>query len=158
MSSLYDLVKTLHILSATVLFGTGLGTAFHMWFAHRSGEPRTIAAVARNTVKADFWFTTPAVVLQPATGIALIHLAGMDPGASWLVAVYGLYGLIGLCWLPVVWLQIRARNLAALAATSGRALPAEYHRAMRLWYRLGWPAFLGTMAIFWLMVAKPELW
>jgi uncharacterized membrane protein len=37
------------------------------------------------------------------------------------------------------------------------ALPAEYHRVMRLRHGLGWPAILGTMAIFWLMVAKPEL-
>ncbi|GGF45321.1 membrane protein [Aliidongia dinghuensis] len=158
MSGLYDLVKTLHILSATVLFGTGLGTAFHMWFAHLGGEPRTIATVARNVVRADFWFTTPAVVLQPATGIALIHLSGIDPAAPWLMAVYGLYLMIGLCWLPVVWLQIRARDLAAVAAASGVTLPAAYYRTMRLWFGLGWPAFLGTMAIFWLMVAKPEFW
>ena len=158
MSGLYDLVKTVHILSATVLFGTGLGTAFHMWFAHRTGEPRTIAAVARNVVRADFWFTTPAVILQPASGLALIHLSGIDPTAAWLMATYGLYLLIGLCWLPVVWLQLRARDLAEAAVRNGHALPDAYHRAMRLWFGLGWPAFLGTMAIFWLMVAKPDLW
>ncbi|HEV2677772.1 MAG TPA: DUF2269 domain-containing protein [Aliidongia sp.] len=158
MSGLYDLVKTVHILSATVLFGTGLGTAFHMWSAHRAGDPRTIAAVARSTVRADFWFTTPAVVLQPASGIALIHLSGIAPATSWLAAAYGLYLLIGLCWLPVVWLQVRARNLAMSAAANGAPLPAEYHRVMGLWFGLGWPAFLGTMAIFWLMVAKPDLW
>ena len=157
MSGLYDLVKTIHILSATVLFGTGLGTAFHMWLAHLNGDPRTVATVARNVVRADFWFTTPAVILQPASGLALIHLSGVDPSTTWLMASYGLYVLIGLCWLPVVWLQIRARDLAAAAAAGGTRLPAEYHRAMRLWFGLGWPAFLGTMAIFWLMVAKPDL-
>jgi len=153
---IYDLIKTLHILSATVLFGTGLGTAFQMWFAHLNGEPRTIATVARNVVRADFWFTTPAVIIQPASGIALIQLSGLDAGASWLTAAYGLYLLIGLCWLPVVWLQIRARDLAVAAAAGGTPLPPEYHRVMRLWFGLGWPAFLGTMAIFWLMVAKPD--
>jgi len=158
MSGLYDLIKTVHILSATVLFGTGLGTAFHMWFAHLSGEPRTIATVARNVVRADFWFTTPAVLLQPASGIVLIHLSGLDPGAHWLLIVYGLYGMIGLCWLPVVWLQLRTRDLANAAAAGGSPLPPEYYRVMRLWFCLGWPAFLGTMAIFWLMVAKPEVW
>ena len=157
MSGLYDLVKTVHILSATVLFGTGLGTAFHMWLAHLNGDPRTVATVARNVVRADFWFTTPAVILQPVSGLALIQLSGMDPSAAWLMAAYGLYGLIGLCWLPVVWLQIRARDLAVAAAAGGTKLPADYHRVMRLWFGLGWPAFLGTMAIFWLMVAKPDL-
>ncbi len=157
MSGLYDLIKTLHILSATVLFGTGLGTAFHMWFAHLSGEPRTVATVARNVVRADFWFTTPAVIVQPASGLLLIHLSGVDAEASWLAVAYGLYGLIGLCWLPVVWLQMRARDLAVVAAECGVPLPAEYYRIMRLWFGLGWPAFLGTLAIFWLMVAKPSL-
>jgi len=157
MNGLYDLVKTLHILSSTVLFGTGLGTAFHMWLAHRDGEPRTIATVARNVVRADLWFTTPAVILQPASGLVLIRLSGIEPTTSWLMAVYGLYVLIGLCWLPVVWLQIRARDLALAAVARGATLPAEYHRVMRLWFALGWPAFLGTMAIFWLMVAKPDL-
>jgi len=154
---IYDLVKTIHILSATILFGTGLGTAFHMWFAHLDGDPRTVATVARNVVRADFWFTTPAVIVQPVSGIALIHLSGLDAGAPWLMAVYGLYLLIGLCWLPVVWLQIRTRDLAVAAADAGTPLPPEYHRVMRLWFGLGWPAFLGTMAIFWLMVAKPPL-
>ena len=153
---IYDLVKTLHILSATVLFGTGLGTAFQMWFAHLSGDPRTVATVARNVVRADFCFTTPAVILQPASGLVLIHLSGLDVAASWLMAAYGLYLLIGLCWLPVVWLQIRARDLAVAAVAGGTPLPPEYHRVMRLWFGLGWPAFLGTMAIFWLMVAKPD--
>jgi uncharacterized membrane protein len=158
LSGLYDLVKTMHILSSTVLFGTGLGTAFHMWFAHLTGEPRTVAAVARNVVRADFWFTTPAVVLQPMSGLALIHLSGIAPAAPWLMAAYGLYLLIGLCWLPVVCLQLRARDLAIAAVESGSALPAGYYRVMRLWFGLGWPAFLATMAIFWLMVAKPDLW
>ncbi|MDB5360228.1 MAG: putative integral rane protein [Rhodospirillales bacterium] len=157
MSGLYDLIKTVHILSATVLFGTGLGTAFQMWFAHLTGDPRTIATVARNVVRADFWFTTPAVILQPASGIALIHLSGLDARASWLMVAYGLYLLIGLCWLPVVWLQIRVRDLAVVAVEDGTPLPPDYHRVMRLWFGLGWPAFLGTLAIFWLMVAKPAL-
>jgi uncharacterized membrane protein len=141
-----------------VLFGTGLGTAFHMWSAHLTGEPRLVAAAARSTVRADFWFTTPAVIVQPASGIVLIQLGGLDPSQPWLMAVYGLYALIGLCWLPVVCLQIRARDLAVAAVASGTALPPAYHRTMRLWFGLGWPAFLGTMAIFWLMVAKPDLW
>lgn len=157
MSDVYVWVKTLHILSATILFGTGLGTAFHMWMTHLSGDVRAIATVARNVVRADFLFTTPAVIVQPLSGAALIWMTATDPRAPWLVVVYGLYVLTGLCWLPVVWLQIRARDLAAASAASGEPLPPLYYRTMRIWFLLGWPAFAAVMAILWLMVAKPSL-
>jgi uncharacterized membrane protein len=61
----YLLLKTVHIVSATILFGTGLGTAFHMWMSHLSGSVPAIAVAAPNTVIADFLFTTPAVIVQP---------------------------------------------------------------------------------------------
>lgn len=156
--TLYFLLKLIHILSATILFGTGLGTAFQMWTVHLSGDPRAVAAVAHNVVRADFLFTTPAVIVQPVTGYLLIRATGTDPLTSWLIAVYALYVLIGLCWLPVVWLQIRIRDLAAMAAAAGTPLPPAYSRMMKRWYALGWPAFAAVLVIFWLMVAKPQLW
>ncbi len=158
MSDPHSWVKILHIVSAAVLFGTGLGTAFQMWMAHRSGDPRSIAIVSRNTVLADFLFTAPAIVIQPATGIALVWLSGFDPLSSWLVVAYALYALAGACWLTVVWLQIQVRNLARKAVAADHPLPAEYRRYMRLWFALGWPAFAAVLAIFWLMVSKPALW
>jgi len=151
-------LKWLHVLSSTVLFGTGIGTAFQMWFAHRRGDVRAIAVVARNTVLADWLFTLPAGIVQPLTGLGLVFASGFDPGASWLVATYVLYIVAFVCWAPVVVLQIRVRDMAGQAVATGAALPAEYHRAMRLWFTLGWPAFLGLVIVFLLMVAKPTLW
>ena len=152
------LLKTLHVLSATLLFGTGLGTAFHMWVTHRRGDVRAIAVTAANVVQADFLFTTPAGIVQPVTGFAMMWLAGFDPLAPWLVASYALYAMAGLCWLPVVVIQLRVARIAQRADRDGVALPAGYHAAMRAWFWLGWPAFLGLIAVFWLMVAKPALW
>ena len=154
MNTLYLAVRVIHIVSATVLFGTGLGTAFQMWMAHRSGDIRVIATVAANVVRADFWFTTPAIIVQPLTGFALMQLAGFDPFSPWLVVAYVLYFVAGACWLPVVWIQMRLRDLAAGDAT----LPPAYHRLFKIWFWLGWPAFSAVLAIFWLMVAKPQLW
>lgn len=158
MSDAYAWIKILHIVSSVVLFGTGLGTAFQMWMAHLSGDPRSIATVSRNVVVADFLFTMPSVVIQPVSGVALIWLAGFDPLAPWLVAAYALYALAGACWLPVVWLQIQVRHVARDAAAADRPLPQNYHRYMGLWFVLGWPAFGAVLAIFWLMVSKPVLW
>ena len=158
MNDPYSWLKMIHIVSATVLFGTGIGTAFQMWMANRTGDIRAIAAVAGNVVIADYLFTTPAVIVQPISGIALIWIVGYDPFSSWLVAVYLLYVLIGACWIPVVTIQIRLRDIARDCAASGRPLPTEYHRKMRLWALLGIPAFSAVLVIFWLMVSKPALW
>lgn len=151
------LLKWLHILSATALFGTGAGTAFAMWAAHRRGTPEGIALVARNVVTADWVFTTPAVVLQPVTGYALASARGWPLSTPWLVWSFVLYALIGACWLPVVWLQLRLRDLAADAVARRQPLPAQYWRYARYWELLGYPAFLLGLVIYWLMIAKPAL-
>ena len=154
----YVLLKFLHIVSSTLLFGTGLGTAFFMWFAHRSGDVATIAWAARLTVRADWCFTTPAVIVQPLTGVALMHLVGYPLTSAWLVAGIALYLVAGACWLPVVLLQLRVAALSAQALRTRTPLPTAYFTCMRWWFVLGWPAFAAVLATFWLMVAKPALW
>jgi uncharacterized membrane protein len=110
---------------------------------------------ARFTVLADYVFTAPAVVLQPLTGILLIINGGFDPHALWLNLTYGLYLLAGLCWLPVVWIQIQMKRMLASCVESGRDIPERYYKLYRVWFLLGWPAFLSLIAIFYLMITKP---
>jgi uncharacterized membrane protein len=154
----YALLKFVHIVSATLLFGTGLGTAFFMWMTHRTGNVTAIAAAARITVLADWLFTTPAVIVQPLSGVLLMRLVGYPLSTSWLVVAIALYVLAGACWLPVVALQMRMRDYAVHAARDSVPLPPAYQRCMRWWFALGWPAFAAVLATFWLMVAKPALW
>lgn len=151
----YLLLKTVHILSSTLLFGTGLGTAFHGWMANRSGDGGARRVVNRNVVLADWLFTTPAVIVQPVTGVWLAHIAGFPLTTGWLAASIALYLMVGACWLPVVGIQIRMRRIAD-ATPSHLPLPARYSQLSRLWFLLGWPAFIGVIVIFWLMVTKPE--
>ncbi|QDC08943.1 DUF2269 domain-containing protein [Oceanicola sp. D3] len=154
----YLTLKWLHILSSTVLFGTGIGTAFQMVMAMRTGNAQSIAHTAHHVVLADWLFTTPAGVVQPLTGLLLIHTLGYSLTEPWLLLTYALYLLAFLCWAPVVHLQIRIRTLARTAAATGAPLPAEARRAYRIWFALGWPAFAALMGVFWLMVARPSLW
>jgi uncharacterized membrane protein len=156
--TIYFIIKTLHILSSTLLFGTGLGTAFHMYATHLRGDVKAIAATARNVVLADWLFTSTSGVVQPVTGIAMISMAGYSPWSSWLVVTYMLYVIAGLCWLPVVFLQMRVAKIAAISATSMTPLPAAYYQDMRLWFWLGWPAFIALLGVFYLMTAKPGWW
>ncbi|WP_411833900.1 DUF2269 family protein [Pseudoxanthomonas mexicana] len=152
---LYLWLKWIHILASTLLFGTGLGIAFFMWMAHLRGDPRVVAETARCVVIADSVFTAPAVVVQLASGLWLVHLLGLPLAVFWVRSALLLFFVVGACWLPVLWLQLRARDLARQAVADGTVLPAAYYRVMRGWFWLGWPAFLGVIAIFWLMVMKP---
>ena len=151
----YLIVKWLHILSSTVLFGTGLGSAYYMFFTSLSRQPAATAVVVRQVVWADWLFTTTTIVFQPLSGLYLAHLAGFPLTSKWIVWSFALYFLAGACWLPVVWLQIRMRGLAQAAAQAGLPLPPQYFRMLKVWTALGVPAFLALVVVFWLMVAKP---
>ncbi|MEW6372340.1 MAG: DUF2269 domain-containing protein [Pseudomonadota bacterium] len=151
----YVVVKWLHILSSTFLFGTGIGSAWYMLFANISRDVRAIAVVARNVVIADWIFTATTAIIQPATGFYMIHLAGYPLHSKWIMWSIALYILAGACWLPVVWIQMRLRDLSAEAVRNNTGLPPLYWRYFKTWIALGVPAFIAFVVIFWLMVAKP---
>lgn len=150
----YTTLKTLHLLSMVLLFGTGLGSAFYKWMADRSGNLAHIAVTNRHVVLADWWFTTPTVIFQPLSGLWMLHLLGLPLSTPWAAASLALYALAGACWLPVVWLQIRMRDMAAAALARQDALPPQYWHLARLWFWLGVPAFTAMVLVVALMVGK----
>ncbi|MBV8512076.1 MAG: DUF2269 domain-containing protein [Xanthobacteraceae bacterium] len=158
MTDLILALRLVHILGASVLFGTGLGIAFFMWMANRANDPANIAATAGIVVIADTVFTAVAVVVQPISGAWLAWLIGYSLLESWILAALTLYVIVGLCWLPVVIIQIRLRDLARAAAQQSANLPNEYRRLYAIWFALGWPAFIGVILIFGLMIWRPSLW
>ena len=153
----YLVLKWLHIVSSVLMVGTGLGSAFYMFFTNRSGSVPAQAVVSRLVVRADWWFTTPTVILQPATGFALTHMAGFPLSTPWLALSLALFVFAGACWLPVVWLQIRMAAIAAQAHRDAVPLPPLYARYQRWWELLGYPAFAAMVVVFYLMVNKPQL-
>jgi uncharacterized membrane protein len=150
----YTLLKTLHILSMVLLFGTGLGSAFYKWMADRSGNVAHIAVTNRHVVLADWLFTTPTVIFQPISGLWMIHLLDVPLITPWIAASLFLYFLAGACWLPVVWLQIRMQRIATEAISHGTELPPLYWRIARWWFWLGVPAFISMVLVVALMVFK----
>lgn len=151
----YLIIKWLHIVSSTLLFGTGIGSAFYMLFSSLSRDVRAIAVVSRHVVRADWLFTATTVVFQPLSGFYMIHLAGYPLTSAWIVWSIALYLVAGACWLPVVWLQMRMRDMAQASARDNLALPALYWRYLRIWTALGIPAFFALVIVFYLMTAKP---
>lgn len=152
----YLIVKWLHILASTLLFGTGIGSAWYLLFAVLSKNVQAIAVVTRILVVTDWLFTGATMIAQPLTGYYLVHLAGFPLHTPWLYWSMVLFVVALLCWLPVVWLQIRMRDLAAGAVAQGTPLPPLFWRHFRAWIALGIPAFAAFVAVFYLMVLKPS--
>lgn len=151
----YLLVKWLHILASTLLFGTGIGSAFYMLFANLNRQPQVIAFVTRQVVIADWLFTAPTIVFQPVSGFYLAYLAGFPLDSGWIKWSIVLYAVGLACWLPVTWLQIRMRDVSGHAATNETDMPPEYWRYFRAWVALGFPALFAFIGVFYLMVTKP---
>lgn len=148
------LVKYLHVLSSTMLFGTGIGTAFYLFFISWTRDARVVAVVARYVVVADWIFTATTIVFQPASGFYLAHRMGIPWTTPWIYWSTILFVIAALCWLPVVWLQMRLRDIAVEAAASDRELPARYAAHLGWWAALGVPALVSFLAIFYMMVSR----
>lgn len=154
--SMYLLYKLIHILSSVALVGVGAGSAFYLFFTLRTRNVEAIASVSRLVVIADWCFTTPAIIVQPLTGYLLMQTLGFTFEMAWIKWTLALYALAGICWLPVVWLQIRMRDIARDAQASHGALPPLFWRYAKYWELLGYPAFIAMVVIYWLMVFKPS--
>ncbi|MBF0426246.1 MAG: DUF2269 domain-containing protein [Magnetococcales bacterium] len=152
----YLIIKVVHILSSVLMVGTGFGSAFYLFFTHRSRALPAIAVVSRLVVRADWWFTTPAALIQPTSGLWLAHSAGWTWSGGWLGLSLILFAVAGACWLPVVWLQFRFAAISAESVATGVVLPDHYWRYARLWERLGYVAFTCMVTIYFLMVVKPD--
>jgi uncharacterized membrane protein len=152
------LLKAAHVLSAAVIFGSGIGIAFFTWFGYRGamrgGSVEALRSTLRLTVIADACLTAPAVVFQMVSGVALMDAYGWPLLSAWSIAVWSLFAVAGACWLPVLLIQTELAR-ASREAASTAALPPSFHRMFRWWFALGVVAFASVIAIYWLMVAKP---
>lgn len=151
----YLAVKVTHIISSTILFGTGIGIAFFMFRSRFSDNLHERLYAASNTVMADYLFTLPAVIVQPLSGVWLVWMGGYNWTDKWLIWTYVLYILAGMCWLPVVWIQHRLKTQVSEAMQSSSELPVSHHRLFSYWMLLGIPAFTSLVIVFFLMVYKP---
>lgn len=154
---MYETLLFAHVIGACVLLGTGAGIAFFMVMAQRGQNPTLIAHVAGIVVVADMVFTATAAVAQPLTGWLLAQSVGWPIFEGWVLWSLALYGVVGVFWLPVVWIQMQLRDMACAARDQGVALPGRYHRLYRIWFVFGFPAFAAVLAIVWLMLTKPVL-
>lgn len=152
----YFLLKWIHIISSTILFGTGLGIAFFMLMAYRSKNYPTIIEVSKTVTIADWCFTLPAVIVQFITGIGLMHVLNYSFHSIWFAWVIGLFIFVGCCWIPVLWIQYQFKKEAKYSFELN-TLTSRFHRLMIAWVVLGCFAFTGVLLIFYFMVYKVGL-
>ncbi len=152
---LYLWLKFIHVISSTILFGTGIGTASVMLYGHLTRDTRIIAAISRYVVIADWVFTSPSAIVQLLTGLWMVHLAGYSFSLLWVWGGLIGYSIAAVCWIPVVYLQMKMHAFAEHAEKFRLPLPARYHQYFKYWFCLGWPAFISLVVVFYLMTNKP---
>lgn len=155
---LYLWFKFIHIISSTILFGTGIGTAFTMLYGHHTKNIEVIAAITQYVVIADWLFTASSGIVQLLTGLIMVHLAGYSFTSFWIIGSIIGYLIAAFCWFPVVYLQIKMRDFAAYAKQTNTDLPQQYYRYYNYWFYLGWPAFISLIIVFYLMTNKPTIY
>lgn len=151
------ILRWLHVVGACILLGTGAGIAFFMVMACRTRNAALIAHTAAVVVVADLLFTTTAVIVQPITGTWLALRQGWELNEGWILLSLLLYGVTGVFWLPVVWIQLRLRDLARTAAGANVPLGQDFDWLYRIWFACGFPAFAAVLTILWLMLSRPDI-
>ncbi len=157
MFNAYYVLKYIHIISSILMVGTGFGSALYVFFANRSGNLQSQYFTNRMVVFLDWIITTPTVIIQPITGIMLAHVMKMNLLSDWFLNIYLFYAIVGAAWLPVVWLQIKMKQLTDQAVLNNEPLNPKYYRYQKAWEFLGYIGFSGAMILFFLMVTKMPL-
>ena len=157
MFNAYYVLKYFHIISSLLMVGTGFGSALYVFIANRSGNLQAQYFANRTVVFLDWVITTPTVIIQPITGIMLAHVMKMSLLSDWFLNIYLMYIIVGAAWLPVVWLQVRMKQMTDQAVHNNEPLNPKYQLYQRTWEILGYIGFSGAMIIFFLMVTKMPL-
>ncbi|HEX7031142.1 MAG TPA: DUF2269 family protein [Gammaproteobacteria bacterium] len=150
---IYLLLKTVHILAAVLFIGnitTGI-----LWKLHgdRSNDPRVMAHTLAGIIRADRWFTMPAVIVLLLSGLGLAHVGGYPFfGTFWIWAGLALFVATGI--VAGRWVAPVQRKLLAVAGAP-QFDAQEYARLSAAWARSGSIATLLPLAALVLMVFKP---
>lgn len=148
----YLLLKLIHILSATIMIGTGLGSAFYLYFTYKKSSITTLREVLKLVILADAVFTAPSVIIQLITGIWLSEITGLTY-SRWFWIVISVSFVVLILWLRAAFIQVKLKKLIF----NEDQLPEKFHYWMDIWFYLGIPSFIGSIFLYYLMVYKTFL-
>jgi uncharacterized membrane protein len=156
MLTLTFALKFAHIIATAVMFGTWLGIALFMLFAHRMGHTSVVALTSVFVVRAEMWVMASAVVLLPLTGYLLAITFDAPLREFWIEGAATIYAGVVLVWLCGLLIEMRIRRLSKDAAVAKAPLPRSYRRFFWLWSLFTVLGLGGMIAIMALMVWRPE--
>ncbi len=148
----YFLLKLIHILSATLMIGTGLGSAFYLYLTYKKSAVQTVKEVLNFVILADTIFTTPSVIIQLITGIMLSDLLGLLY-TDWFWLVLAVSVIVLVLWLRAAFIQFKLKKLLE----EENKLSPKFHHLMNIWFILGVPSFGGAIYLYYLMVYRAFL-
>lgn len=150
----YQIWKLIHVLAVVAFLGNITTGVFWGHHAHRSGDPRLIAATFRGIIASDRWFTNSGVIVLVVAGI-LAAVRGGFPilGTGWILWSLVLLVISGIAFAARIAPQQR-RIVAIASGTWDQAAYQAAYRSWQLWGALGLMAPLLATA---LMVLKPVL-
>jgi len=142
----YLFLKWIHVLSSTILFGAGVGSAFHLFASTLRRRVAGVASGTRNVVVADWLLTTPTAILQPVTGIVSLGVYPVEDSLA-LLARVGLHGVLATLAL------FGAALLDLVLGVLTVAAPARWRR----WVWLAQLALIGGYTVL-ITFFLPEYW
>jgi len=151
---IYLILKLVHIMSSTILFGGGIFAALLGTIVFGSRRAKVIAEIGPHIVRVESYLTALSALAQIITGLWMASIAGFSVSTGWLGWALILFCIAGLCWILGVWLQHRMVDLSKTALETDAALPAEYRKLFARWTFLGLPSTAAMIGIFYLMVFK----
>lgn len=146
----YLTLKIIHILSATIMIGTGLGSAFYLFVSYKTALFTTVKDVLKIVIIADLIFTTPSVIVQLVTGLMLADRLNLT-NTRWYWVVLSISFLVLVLWLGAVVIQYRLKRIII----DKKSLPALFDKLMSIWFYLGVPSFGLAIFLYYLMIYKP---
>ncbi len=152
---LYSWIKILHIISASILFGTGIGSAIYIFYIFLKQDLNSIAKALTAVISTNWFFIATSTLILALTGLFMLPLKGYSLYSLWVYGSILGYIIAGACWLPIIWIQMRCRDIALACGNSKNQLPKEYKIYLIIWQILGSLTFITLIIIFYLMINKP---
>lgn len=149
--TLYNTVKIAHIISSSLLFGTGIGSTFYLLWVNCQKDIAYLAKTSSQVVKSDWLFVGIAALLQPLTGFLMIYVKGDTLASHWWVVTLLGYAIAGICWFSVIYLQMKCRDMAISANDMNTVLNDGYLRYFIWRCIFSLLTFISLMVVFYYM-------
>ena len=150
--------RMLHIAAATIFFANAVVGMIWERRALKTGRKEIVLFTYNTVTLLDSLLSSPLIILSLIGGLSLSFRLGELMQIGWLSVSFLLFILSGLVWVVTdIPTQYKVKRLIAGIPPEEQSLPAELVRIMKLRWWIGIAGVLPLIAVFFLMVYKPEM-